>query len=346
MRAAIQELGQLGLSRKEISDQLNVSDKVVKTWITRDETSDHPRTAGHSKLDSNDQRSLTRLAQNQKYNTLDKLLPVVNTSLKKRGKQTISRSTLHRNTKGKVVKQHPVKETLTPSNKTKRERYCLVVRDTPCMYGDSCTISVSKLQKWQLRGKYPGVMVIKPVGRRSDYTVHLYGFVMDQPKAKSALVFVTTKTKQQMLASGIPKKQVEKAKAFSGVHTKEVWAAAAKLAADNGCANSCSIIIDNASQHTGRPGKRMLRAAGIHAQVAYLPAHSPDLNPIEHVWPELQRRAADKMGKKVIHSVTQLKRIIERAWAEITDEMVRACVAAVDAHKQLCLDRQGGGPVC
>jgi hypothetical protein len=214
------------------------------------------------------------------------------------------------------------------------------------MYGDSCTISVSKLQKWQLRGKYPGVMVITPVGRRSDYTVHCYGFIMNQPKAKSALVFVTTKTKQQMLASGIPKAQVDKAKAFSGAHTRQVWAAAAKLAANNGCVNSCIIIIDNASQHTGRPGTRMLCDAGIHAQVVFLPPHSPDLNPIEHVWPELQRRAADKMGKKVIKGVTQLKRIIECAWAEISDDMVRKCVAAVEKHKQMCVERGGGGPVC
>lgn len=346
LRAAIQELGKLGRSIKQISDALQCSTKLVKTWINREDTRDRARAGGRRKIDSNDQKALTRLQHNYKYNTLNKLLPVFNTSLKKRGKEPISRSTLGRATKDTIPKQHPKVDNLSQSNKTARKRYCLVARDNPCIYGDSCTISVSKLQKLQLRSKYPGQLLLKPIKRHSDFTVHLYAFIMDGDTAKSRLVFVMQKTRAQMLASGIPKAQVKATRAFSGEHTREVWLAAAELAAVNSCASNCSFIIDNASQHTGKGGQKMLRDAGIHAQVVPLPPHSPDLNPIEHVWPELQRRSADKMGKKVISNAGQLKRIITAAWKEIPTKLVRDCVRAVAKHKALCIEQEGGGPVC
>lgn len=42
------------------------------------------------------------------------------------------------------------------------------------------------------------------------------------------------------------------------------------------------VVIDNASFHKGSIVKTMIESAGCH--LIYLPAYSPDLNPIEHFW--------------------------------------------------------------
>jgi hypothetical protein len=52
------------------------------------------------------------------------------------------------------------------------------------------------------------------------------------------------------------------------------------------------------------------------------------------------------MGKKVISNAGQLKRIITAAWKDIPTKLVRDCVRAVAKHKALCIEQEGGGPVC
>lgn len=75
---------------------------------------------------------------------------------------------------------------------------------------------------------------------------------------------------------------------------------------------------DNASVHVSRSTKAWLEANSI-ATLEW-PACSPDLNPIENVWGWLVRQIYSQ--DKEYSSRNELKEAIERAWHELTPQML------------------------
>ncbi|CAD7078657.1 unnamed protein product [Hermetia illucens] len=75
---------------------------------------------------------------------------------------------------------------------------------------------------------------------------------------------------------------------------------------------------DNASVHVSRSTKAWLEANSI-ATLEW-PAYSPDLNPIENVWGWLVRQIYSQ--DKEYSSRNELKEAIERAWHELTPQML------------------------
>lgn len=60
------------------------------------------------------------------------------------------------------------------------------------------------------------------------------------------------------------------------------------------------VIMDNLGSHKGKQVRRALRAVG--AKLLFLPAYSPDLNPIEQVFAKLKhfmRQAAERSARSV-----------------------------------------------
>jgi transposase len=58
------------------------------------------------------------------------------------------------------------------------------------------------------------------------------------------------------------------------------------------------VVIDNASFHKGDVIKTMIEAVG--CSLIYLPAYSPDFNPIEHFWHSVKneiRKVMEKVGR-------------------------------------------------
>jgi transposase len=72
------------------------------------------------------------------------------------------------------------------------------------------------------------------------------------------------------------------------------------------------VVMDNLSPHKSDPTLALIAAAG--AQVVFLPAYSPDLNPIEKMWSKVKAllRAAEA------RTVADLVRAIGQALAQVT----------------------------
>jgi transposase len=62
------------------------------------------------------------------------------------------------------------------------------------------------------------------------------------------------------------------------------------------------VIMDNATFHRKRVLKKMAAEAG--CKVIFLPAYSPDFNPIEHIWANLKKFLRDYLLKLMFESIS------------------------------------------
>ena len=94
---------------------------------------------------------------------------------------------------------------------------------------------------------------------------------------------------------------------------------------------------DNDPKHTAKRVKAFLEQK--HVRVLEWPPQSPDLNPIEHMWDELERqRPHDPPSNK-----QQLKDTLQRTWNAIGQE---TCAKLVDSmpRRLLAVIKAKGGP--
>ena len=78
----------------------------------------------------------------------------------------------------------------------------------------------------------------------------------------------------------------------------------------------CSCVSD--SKHTARSTKEWLEEHDI--STLPWPAQSPDLNPIEHIWNELDRRVRN--SQRTINNANDLWEVIQDEWEAIEPEFV------------------------
>jgi transposase len=74
------------------------------------------------------------------------------------------------------------------------------------------------------------------------------------------------------------------------------------------------VVMDNLSPHKSDPTLALIRAAG--AQVLFLPAYSPDLNPIEKMWSKIKARLRAMEAR----TPEDLVRAIGQALAQVTPQ--------------------------
>ena len=72
------------------------------------------------------------------------------------------------------------------------------------------------------------------------------------------------------------------------------------------------VIMDNLSPHKSEPTLALITAAG--AGVRFLPAYSPDLNPIEKMWSKVK----NDLRRAEARTLPTLRRAIARALAKVT----------------------------
>ncbi|GFU32747.1 transposable element Tcb2 transposase [Trichonephila clavipes] len=70
------------------------------------------------------------------------------------------------------------------------------------------------------------------------------------------------------------------------------------------------------------------------------PAHSPDLNPIEHVWDALGRRFAARLHHP--ENTQQLKQMLVEEWALLPQEMLHQLVLSMRRRCKATIAVRGG----
>ena len=95
---------------------------------------------------------------------------------------------------------------------------------------------------------------------------------------------------------------------------------------------------DNARPRTARITTALLT----NSDVAVLPwpSKSPDLNPIEHIWDDLDRRV--RQGQPQPQSFQQLVNALQDEWNNIPQQAVRTLISSMGLRCQAVIDSRGG----
>lgn len=95
---------------------------------------------------------------------------------------------------------------------------------------------------------------------------------------------------------------------------------------------------DNARPHAARLTTEFLESHDI--DVLPWPSRSPDLNPIEHLWDELDRRL--RARERQPQTLTQLAVALQEEWDRIPQQVIRNLIGSMGRRCQAVLDADGG----
>lgn len=95
-------------------------------------------------------------------------------------------------------------------------------------------------------------------------------------------------------------------------------------------------VQDNAPCHTAKLIQEWFKAKNITAME--WPARSPDLNPIEHIWSNIDR----KLTKHTITTLAELEKLIKKYWDEIRKETCVNLVESMPRRIKACIKARGG----
>ena len=110
--------------------------------------------------------------------------------------------------------------------------------------------------------------------------------------------------------------------------------------------NSLLFMQDNAPCHRDRRVSKFLQDRGI--PVMRWPAQSPDLNPLENVWPDLKHRFYKRfidLGLRPSASsaaVTQYIKIIRESWADVDQEFLHRLIKSMPKRVATVIAANGG----
>ncbi len=95
------------------------------------------------------------------------------------------------------------------------------------------------------------------------------------------------------------------------------------------------LLHDNDQRHYAPAPQKVLHDAGI-TQLDF-PPYSPDLNPIENLWAEVQKR----MEGKPASTKAQLEQLLSETWAGTNPEYCRKLARSMPARIAQCIERHG-----
>lgn len=99
-----------------------------------------------------------------------------------------------------------------------------------------------------------------------------------------------------------------------------------------------TLMHDNATSHTAAATRNFLTINNVN--VIDWPAVSPDLNPIEHLWDELDRRVRGQPNPP--ESVAQMRQALLAQWQRIGQPEIRRLIRSMRRRCQAVIDANGG----
>lgn len=100
-------------------------------------------------------------------------------------------------------------------------------------------------------------------------------------------------------------------------------------------AGEFSFVHDNDPKHTSGLVKNWLKEKKI--QVLPWPSFSPDLNPIEHVWDELERR----VKKRQPRNIQELQKVLKEEWNNLGPDILHKLIDSVPNRLYECVKMKG-----
>ena len=94
---------------------------------------------------------------------------------------------------------------------------------------------------------------------------------------------------------------------------------------------------DNARPHTARHTQNILRVHNVN--VLQLPARSPDLSPIEHLWDHLGRPVRERHD---VNNIRDLERALQAEWVRIPLRVIRKLSCSMRRRCLAVLAANGG----
>ena len=95
---------------------------------------------------------------------------------------------------------------------------------------------------------------------------------------------------------------------------------------------------DNTRPHTARITTALLTISNV--VVLPWPSKSPDLNPIEHLWDDLDRRVRQRQPQP--QSLQQLMNALQDEWNNILQQAIRTLISSMGRCGQAVIDSRGG----
>ena len=95
---------------------------------------------------------------------------------------------------------------------------------------------------------------------------------------------------------------------------------------------------DNARPHTARTTQAFLRQNNI--DVLPWPSKSPDLNPIEHIWDELDRRVRTRQHQP--NTLAELRTALTDEWNRLPQGVISRTILSMRRRLQAIVNARGG----
>lgn len=100
-----------------------------------------------------------------------------------------------------------------------------------------------------------------------------------------------------------------------------------------------TVMMDNATVH-GKGIKYLLKS-GVNVLIDF-PPKSPDLNPIENIWAEFQKRLNKKLFNICISTKNDLLELIRNTWKEIPPTFIKNCMMSMPERLKEVIRMKGG----